>query len=123
MAEEIHGDISQSQREKTLANYRNGSFSVLVATDVAARGLDIPSITHVVNYDLPDAPEDYVHRIGRTGRAGRSGVAFSFVSEEQRHLIRDIEKITGRSLDPNGAAVKKATLARRTSSPRRRRLV
>jgi superfamily II DNA/RNA helicase len=122
MAEEIHGDISQSQREKTLANYRNGSFAVLVATDVAARGLDIPSITHVVNYDLPDSPEDYVHRIGRTGRAGRSGVAFSFVSEEQRHLIRDIEKITNRILDPNGGA-KKATLARRTSSPRRRRLV
>jgi ATP-dependent RNA helicase RhlE len=122
MAEEIHGDISQSQREKTLANYRSGSFSVLVATDVAARGLDIPTITHVVNYDLPDSPEDYVHRIGRTGRAGRSGVAFSFVSEEQRHLIRDIEKITGRILDPNGQP-KKATLARRTSSPRRRRLV
>ncbi len=101
MAEEIHGDISQSQREKTLQRYRDGEFAVLVATDVAARGLDIPSISHVINYDLPEAPEDYVHRIGRTGRAGRSGVALSFVSEGERHLVRDIEKIVGKQLDPN----------------------
>ncbi|MGH7489961.1 MAG: helicase-related protein [bacterium] len=75
--------------------------SVLVATDIAARGLDIPAISHVVNFDLPLSAADYVHRIGRTGRAGRSGIALSFVSEEQRHLIRDIEKVTGRSLDPD----------------------
>ncbi len=75
LAEEIHGDISQNQRERTLKRYRAGAFPVLVATDVAARGLDIPSISHVINYDLPDSPQDYVHRIGRTGRAGRSGVA------------------------------------------------
>lgn len=100
-AEEIHGDISQSQREKTLARYRDGLFSVLVATDIAARGLDIPAISHVVNYDLPDSAADYVHRIGRTGRAGRSGIALSFVSADQRHLMRDIEKVTGRQLDPN----------------------
>jgi len=100
-AEEIHGDISQSQREKTLARYRDGLFSVLIATDIAARGLDIPAISHVFNYDLPDSPADYVHRIGRTGRAGRSGVALSFVSAEQRHLIRGIERVTGRALDPN----------------------
>jgi ATP-dependent RNA helicase RhlE len=121
-AEEIHGEISQSQREKTLSMYRSGAFSVLVATDVAARGLDIPSISHVINYDLPDSPEDYVHRIGRTGRAGRSGVALSFVSEEQRHLIRDIEKITGRVLDPNAQA-KKTQALRRTPAPRRRRFI
>lgn len=98
-AEEIHSDISQAQREKTLKKYKNGDFAILVATDVAARGLDIPSISHVFNYDLPDTPEDYVHRIGRTGRAGRSGTAISFVSEEQRHLVRDIEKVVGRQLD------------------------
>jgi ATP-dependent RNA helicase RhlE len=104
LAEEIHGDISQSKREKTLARYRQGHFSVLVATDVASRGLDIPDISHVINYDLPDTAAEYVHRIGRTGRAGRSGVALSFVSAEQRHLIRDIEKVTGRQLDPNAPA-------------------
>jgi ATP-dependent RNA helicase RhlE len=98
-AEEIHGDISQSQRERTLARYREGLFSVLVATDIAARGLDIPAISHVVNYDLPDSAADYVHRIGRTGRAGRSGVALSFVSADQRHLVRGIERVTGRQLD------------------------
>ena len=93
LAEEIHGDISQGQRERTLDRYRKGLFTVLVATDVAARGLDIPTISHVVNYDLPLSPADYVHRIGRTGRAGRSGIAHSFVSNDQRHLIRDIEKL------------------------------
>jgi ATP-dependent RNA helicase RhlE len=122
MAEEIHGEISQAQRERTLAQYRDGAFSVLVATDVAARGLDIPSISHVINYDLPDSPEDYVHRIGRTGRAGRAGIALSFVSEEQRHLIRDIEKITGRVLDPNGPA-KKTAVMKRSMPQRRRRFV
>ena len=99
-AEEIHGDISQNQREKTLARYREGLFSVLVATDIAARGLDIPAISHVVNYDLPMTAADYVHRIGRTGRAGRSGVALSFVCADQRHLMRDIEKVTVNSMDP-----------------------
>jgi len=100
-AEEIHGDISQNQRERTLARYREGLFSVLVATDIAARGLDISAISHVVNYDLPTSAADYVHRIGRTGRAGRSGVALSFVCADQRHLMRDIEKVTGHRLDPN----------------------
>ncbi len=108
MAEEIHGDISQAQRERTLSRYRDGDFAVLVATDVAARGLDIPSISHVINYDLPNTAADYVHRIGRTGRAGRAGCAFSFVSEEQRHLIRDIEKIVGKDLDPNPRSHSKA---------------
>ncbi len=77
---------------------------MLVATDIAARGLDIPAISHVFNYDLPDSAADYVHRIGRTGRAGRSGVALSFVSADQRPLVRDIEKATGRQLDPNAPA-------------------
>lgn len=103
VAEEIHGDLSQSQREKALKKFRAGEIAVLVATDVAARGLDIPTISHVINYDLPDTPEDYVHRIGRTGRAGRCGTAVSFISEEQRHLVSDIEKVVGRTCDPNGA--------------------
>ncbi len=107
LAEELHSDIPQNQREKTLARYREGKFNILVATDVAARGLDIPAISHVVNYDLPSCSADYVHRIGRTGRAGRKGVAFSFVSKEQKYLLRDIERITGKQLanTPPGQAV------------------
>lgn len=121
MADEIHSDISQSQRERTLEKFRDGKFPILVATDVAARGLDIPAISHVINYDLPDSPDDYVHRIGRTGRAGRSGVAFSFISDEQRHMVRDIEKRIGKSLDPN--AQQKVVAAPRLGKPRRRRVI
>jgi superfamily II DNA/RNA helicase len=121
MAEEIHSDITQAQREKTLKGYRAGEFAVLVATDVAARGLDIPVISHVVNYDLPDTPEDYVHRIGRTGRAGRAGTAVSFVSEEQKHLVRDIEKVIGRQLDNSSPVVPlRKQLAGRRFGRRRR---
>ena len=124
-AEEIHSDIKQSLREKTLASFRKGDISILVATDVAARGLDIPSVSHVFNYDLPDEPEVYVHRIGRTGRAGRSGIAVSFVSDEQRFLIRDIEKTIGRRLDPNEPVKKSTTQLRGRLLPtkRRRRIV
>jgi ATP-dependent RNA helicase RhlE len=99
-AEAIHGDVSQIKRERTLRKFRKGEVRILVATDVAARGLDIPAVSHVINYDLPNTPEEYVHRIGRTGRAGRSGIAFSFVTEDERHLVRDIERITGKQLDP-----------------------
>ena len=125
IAEEIHSDISQNQRERTLARYRKGMFPVLVATDVAARGLDIPTISHVINYDLPEVPEDYVHRIGRTGRAGRSGMAFSFVSEEQRFLVKDIQKLLGQQEEPESAAAaaKKTAAARRFKSRNRRRVI
>ncbi|MBX9687184.1 MAG: DEAD/DEAH box helicase [Candidatus Obscuribacterales bacterium] len=115
MAEELHSDIPQSQREKTLSRYREGKFTVLVATDVAARGLDIPAISHVVNYDLPNSSEDYVHRIGRTGRAGRKGVAVSFVSQEQKHLLKDIEKMTGKQMD--NTAVKRPLPANAIKPP------
>lgn len=119
-AEEIHGDVSQSKREKTLNGFRQGAFGVLVATDIAARGLDIPSISHVINYDLPQSPEDYIHRIGRTGRAGRSGTAISFVSDDQRHLLRPIERVIGRQLDPNSPMPKTLKPQVRRFKPRRR---
>ena len=117
-AEEIHSDISQSEREKTLTRYREGAFPVLVATDVAARGLDIPTISHVINYDLPNTPEDYVHRIGRTGRAGRAGVALSFVAEGEKFMVRDIERVIGRVVDP--LSQKLTTLPPRRFGRRRR---
>ena len=93
-AEAIHGNKSQSQREKALAGFKSGKTRVLVATDIAARGIDVPGISHVINFDLPNIPESYVHRIGRTARAGREGVSMSFCSGEEREYLRDIEKLT-----------------------------
>ncbi len=89
----IHSNKSQSIRTRTLAEFKQGKFRVLVATDVAARGLDIEHLPHVVNYDLPQVPEDYVHRIGRTGRAGEDGIALSLVSREEKPLLIAIEKL------------------------------
>lgn len=91
-AEAIHGNKSQPQRQRALANFKRGSTRVLVATDIAARGLDIDEVSHVINYDLPNEPESYVHRIGRTARAGASGVAVSFCDSEERGYLRDIER-------------------------------
>jgi ATP-dependent RNA helicase DeaD len=90
----INGDINQSQRERTIASLKDGSIDILVATDVAARGLDVERISHVLNYDIPHDTESYVHRIGRTGRAGRSGKALLFVSPRERHMLKAIEKAT-----------------------------
>ena len=92
-ADAIHGNKSQSAREKALAAFKSGKIRVLVATDIAARGLDVDDVTHVINYDLPNEPESYVHRIGRTARAGASGVAYSFCDIEERKYLRDIEKL------------------------------
>ncbi|HEX5585603.1 DEAD/DEAH box helicase [Gaiella sp.] len=92
-AEAIHGNKSQNQRERVLAAFRKGSVRTLVATDIAARGIDVDGISHVVNYDLPNIPESYVHRIGRTARAGAEGVAISFCDHEERAYLRDIEKL------------------------------
>ncbi|MCS0502562.1 DEAD/DEAH box helicase [Ancylobacter mangrovi] len=92
-AEAIHGNKSQPQRERALAAFRDGRVKVLVATDIAARGIDVPGVSHVVNYDLPNVPESYVHRIGRTARAGREGIAISFCDGEERAFLRDIERL------------------------------
>jgi ATP-dependent RNA helicase RhlE len=94
----IHSNKSQSIRNRTLAEFRNGSVRVLVATDVAARGLDISSLPHVVNYDLPEIPENYVHRIGRTGRAGEKGVAVSLVCDQEQALLVEIEQLLNRKI-------------------------
>jgi len=91
----IHGNKSQGARTKALGGFKNGSVSVLVATDIAARGLDIPLLPHVINFELPNISEDYVHRIGRTGRAGASGEAISLVSADETTFLRDIEKLVG----------------------------
>ncbi|MDC0552080.1 DEAD/DEAH box helicase [Flavobacteriaceae bacterium] len=91
----IHGNKSQSARTKALSGFKNGTVEVLVATDIAARGLDIPLLPHVINFELPNIPEDYVHRIGRTGRAGAKGEALSLVSSEENNYLRDIEKLIG----------------------------
>ncbi|MEM7229989.1 MAG: DEAD/DEAH box helicase [Planctomycetota bacterium] len=90
----IHGDKTQSARTRALEAFRNGDVPVLVATDIAARGIDVQKITHVINYDLPEVPETYVHRIGRTARAGASGIAISFCDPEQKSLLRAIERLT-----------------------------
>ncbi|GAA4660331.1 DEAD/DEAH box helicase [Gordonia humi] len=95
----INGDMVQAQRERTINQLKDGSVDVLVATDVAARGLDVDRISHVVNYDIPHDVESYVHRIGRTGRAGRSGTALLFVSPRERHLLRSIERHTRQQLE------------------------
>lgn len=92
-AEAIHGNKSQTARERALANFKSGKTRVLIATDIAARGIDIDDVTHIINYDLPNIPESYVHRIGRTARAGASGIAYSFCDVEERKYLRDIEKL------------------------------
>ena len=92
-AEAIHGNKSQPQRERVLADFRNGRLRTLIATDIAARGIDVDGVSHVFNYDLPNIPESYVHRIGRTARAGADGVAISFCDHEERAFLRDIERL------------------------------
>ena len=97
-AERIHGNRSQGQRTAALAGFRAGKYRVLVATDIAARGIDVEALGHVVNFDVPPAPDDYIHRVGRTGRADMTGEAFTFVSPEEEAELRDIERAVGRRL-------------------------
>ncbi len=93
-ADALHGDKSQSSRELALANFKSGRMRVLVATDIAARGIDVDALEHVINYDLPNVAETYVHRIGRTGRAGASGIALSFCDQEERAYLKSIHRLT-----------------------------
>jgi ATP-dependent RNA helicase RhlE len=93
-ASAIHGNKSQAQRERAIALFKSGDVKVLIATDIAARGIDIPGVSHVVNFDLPDVPEQYVHRIGRTARAGADGIAIAFCAPDERGNLRDIERTT-----------------------------
>ena len=96
-ADAIHGNLRQSKRDRVIRGFRNGNSRILIATDVAARGLDIPVIKHVINYDLPQVPEDYIHRIGRTGRAGKDGSALTFLTNNDRSIWRSIQKL----IDPD----------------------
>ena len=98
-AEAIHGNKSQNHRQRALSNFKAGTTRVLVATDIAARGIDVDELTHVINYEVPNEPETYVHRIGRTGRAGAFGTAFTFVEEEERAYLQDIQKLIRRQID------------------------
>ena len=93
-AEGLHGGMNQEQRDRVMSRLRSGTAELLIATDVAARGLDVDSLTHVVNYDVPSAPEAYVHRIGRVGRAGRDGVAVTLAEPRERRLLKNIERLT-----------------------------
>jgi ATP-dependent RNA helicase RhlE len=104
-AEAIHGNKSQGQRDRVLSAFRNGRVRILIATDIAARGIDVEGISHVVNYDLPNVPESYVHRIGRTARAGAEGVAISFCDGEERTFLRSIERLIGITIPASGQAV------------------
>jgi len=97
-AEAIHGNKSQNARQRALTNFKNRTTRVLIATDIAARGIDIDELTHVVNYELPNIPETYVHRIGRTGRAGADGIAMSFCDSEEILFLRDIHKLIGKEI-------------------------
>lgn len=98
-ADSIHGNKSQTQRTRAVDNFKSGRIQALIATDIAARGIDIDDISHVINYDLPKEPESYVHRIGRTGRAGAEGIAYSFCSADERGLLCDIERLTKREIE------------------------
>jgi ATP-dependent RNA helicase DeaD len=112
-AEAMHGDMNQVQRESVIRRLRSGQLEIVVATDVAARGLDVERISHVVNYDIPNDVEAYVHRIGRTGRAGRSGVAVLFVSPRERRMMMEIERYTGQRITPMKMPTQADVAARR----------
>jgi len=125
----IHGDKTQGQRERSLAAFKAGQVQALVATDIAARGIDVDSITHVIQYELPNVPEAYVHRIGRTARAGAGGIAVAFCGEEERGLLRDIQRVTrqtipswdrrnDRTLGASEAALRAAEPPQKAEKPR-----
>jgi ATP-dependent RNA helicase RhlE len=126
-AQAIHGNKSQNQRERVLGAFRAGSVRTLIATDIAARGIDVEGISHVVNYDLPNVPESYVHRIGRTARAGAHGIAISFCDAQEQALLRDIEKLirmsipaTGRRVDRDRGPQARGAVGSKPAGPRKR---
>ena len=117
----IHGNKSQNARQHALTNFKSGTIRVLVATDIAARGIDISELSHVINFELPNVPETYVHRIGRTGRAGFSGIAFSFCDDEEKEFLRDIQKLIGKSVpmaSDNPFPMEDTSLNRPNNAPR-----
>jgi ATP-dependent RNA helicase RhlE len=99
--EAIHGNKSQNARQTALNNFKSGKTKIIIATDIAARGIDVQDLGVVINYDLPDVAETYVHRIGRTGRAGNTGVAFTFCTKEEKSMLNDIQKLTKKHLKLN----------------------
>ncbi len=113
-ADAIHGDLTQSQRDQVMRRFRNRSLQMLVATDVAARGIDVDDITHIINYNLPDDPEVYTHRSGRTGRAGKSGVSLAIITPREKSRIREVEKIIGKRFEkkniPTGEEIRRKQL-------------
>ena len=113
----LHGDMPQGWRNRTLNDLRRGRTKILVATDVAARGIDVPTITHVINYDLPKQAEDYVHRIGRTGRAGRTGIAISFADAREYMLVHKIERYLKRKLPETAIPGMEPTRKRSKAAP------
>jgi len=112
-ADAIHGNKSQGQRERALAAFRAGKVKILVATDIAARGIDVDGVSHVINFDLPNVPESYVHRIGRTARAGAEGIAISFCDREERAYLRDIEKLIRATVPSSGEPLARAAEVRK----------
>lgn len=112
----LHGDLSQAARDSVMRRFRDGQLEILVATDVAARGLDIENVSHVINYDIPNDPEAYVHRIGRTGRAGRTGAAITLVTPRERRLLKDIERLSGARIRPMKLPTRADVAARRVEA-------
>jgi ATP-dependent RNA helicase RhlE len=120
-AQAIHGNKSQGARERALESFRRGKTRVLVATDVAARGIDVDGISHVFNYDLPNVAESYVHRIGRTGRAGQTGSAISFCDRDERPLLSDIERLIRRRIAVSAHSAEDDTRPQPRPAPQYRR--
>jgi ATP-dependent RNA helicase RhlE len=121
MAEAIHGNKSQNARQKALSNFKSQQTRVLVATDIAARGIDIDELSHVINYELPNVPETYVHRIGRTGRAGASGISISFCDGEEKAYLKDIQKLIGKPVpvaENNPYAMNNTSLGHSSETPK-----
>ena len=116
-ADAIHGNKTQSARQNALSNFKTGRLKVLVATDIAARGIDVDDLTHVINFDLPNIPETYVHRIGRTGRAGNNGTALSFCDSEEREYLKDINKLIGLKIPAEAHPFEKPFAEEKTGNP------